>query len=74
MEDKRAGQYIKSAYNYALNNAEPNKLVSPADLYYTLAKPKLDLSKVRSSNGNKGGNTERIPVTTEQINAIQPYS
>lgn len=72
MEDKQAGQYIKAVYNYALNNTEPNKLVPPVDLYYTLAKRKLQLSKVRSNVGKKGGNTERIPVTTEQVNAIQP--
>lgn len=72
MEDKQAGQYIKAIYNYALKNVEPSKLVSPVDLYYTLAKRKLALSKVRSGIGKKGGNTERIPVTTEQVNAIQP--
>lgn len=72
MEDKQAGQYVKAIYNYALNNAEPNKLSSPVDLYYTLAKRKLELSKVRSSIVKKGGKAERIPVTTEQVNAIQP--
>lgn len=72
MEDKQAGQYIKAVYNYALNNTEPSKLVSPVDLYYMLAKRKLALSKVRSGIGKKGGNTERIPVTIEQVNAIQP--
>ena len=72
MEDKQAGQYIKAIYNYALNSTEPSKLPSPVDLYYTLAKRKLELSKVRSSIGKKGGKAERIPVTTEQVNAIQP--
>ena len=72
MEDKQAGRYIKAIYNYALNNVEPSKLSSPVDLYYTLAKRKLELSKVRSSIGKKGGKAERIPVTTEQVNAIQP--
>lgn len=72
MEDKQVGQYIKAVYNYALNNAEPSKLVPPVDLYYTLAKRKLKLSKVRSSVGKKGGKAERIPATIEQINAIQP--
>lgn len=72
MEDKQAGQYIKAIYNFALNNVEPSKLASPVDLYYTLAKRKLALSKVRSSIGKKGGNAERIPVTTDQVNAIQP--
>lgn len=73
MENKQAGQYIKAVYNYTLNNTEPNKLCAPVDLYYTHAKRKLALSKVRSSIGKKGGNTERIPVTTEQVNAIQPH-
>lgn len=72
MEDKQAGQYIKAIYNYALNSTEPIKLSSPVDLYYTLAKRKLELSKVRSSVGKKGGKAERIPVTIEQVNAIQP--
>ena len=72
MEDKQAGQYIKAIYNYALNNIEPSKLVSPVDLYYVLAKRKLALSKVRSSIGKKGGKAERIPVTSEQVAAIQP--
>ena len=72
MEDKQAGQYVKAIYNYALNNVEPGKLCSPVDLYYTLAKRKLALFKVRSSIGKKGGSAERIPVTVEQVNAIQP--
>ena len=72
IEDKQAGQYVKAIYNYALNNVEPGKLCSPVDLYYTLAKRKLALSKVRSSIGKKGGSVERIPVTVEQVNAIQP--
>lgn len=72
MDDKQAGQYIKAVYNYALNSAEPSKLNSPVDLYYTLAKRKLELSKVRSSIGKKGGKADRIPVTVEEVNAIQP--
>ena len=72
MEDKQAGQYIKAIYNFALNSMEPSKLSSPVDLYYTLAKRKLELSKVRSSIGKRGGKAERIPVTTDQVNAIQP--
>ncbi len=53
MEDKQAGQYIKAIYNYALNNVEPSKLSSPVDLYYTLAKRKLELSKVRAVSARK---------------------
>lgn len=72
MEDKQVGQYVKAIYNYALNNAEPNKLSSPVDLYYTLAKRKLALSKVRSNIGKKGGKAVRKLVTCEQVAAIQP--
>ena len=72
MEDKQAGQYIKAIYNYALNNVDPSKLSSPVDLYYTLAKRKLELSKVRSSVGKKGGKAERKPISIEQVNAIEP--
>ncbi len=72
MEDKQAGQYVKAVYGYALQSKEPSKLSSPVDLYYTLAKRKLELSKVRSSIGKKGGKAKRIPVTCEQVNAIQP--
>ena len=72
MEDKQAGQYIKAIYNYALNNVEQSKLSSPVDLYYALAKRKLELSKVRSSIGKLGGKAERKPVTTEQVNELQP--
>ena len=72
MDDKQAGQYIKAVYNYALKEEEPSKLPSPVDLYYALAKRKLALSKVRSSVGRKGGTSERIPVTTDEINRIQP--
>lgn len=72
MADKQAGQYIKAIYSYALNNVEPSKLCSPVDLYYTIAKRKLILSKVRSSIGMKGGKAERISIKAEQINAKQP--
>ncbi|MCH5157785.1 MAG: hypothetical protein J1F33_01185 [Clostridiales bacterium] len=73
MDDKQAGIYIKALYNYAFNNEEPSKLCSPVDLYYTLAKRKLALSKVRSYVGKKGGKAERIPVTSEQVSAAQQH-
>jgi len=72
MEDKQAGQYVKAIYGYMLDGKEPTKLPAPVDLYYRLAKRKLALSKVRGNVGKKGGTAERKPVTTEQINAIQP--
>ena len=71
MDDKQAGIYIKALYNYAFSNEDPSKLYSPVDLYYTLAKRKLALSKMRSYVGKKGGKAERIPVTSEQVKAAQ---
>ncbi|MCH5180973.1 MAG: hypothetical protein J1F32_07150 [Erysipelotrichales bacterium] len=71
MDDKQAGIYIKALYNYAFNSEDPSKLCSPVDLYFTLAKRKLALSKVRSYVGKKGGKAERIPVTSEQVSAVQ---
>lgn len=44
-------------------------LKPPLDSFFTLAKRKLDLSKTRKRIGSKGGKTERIPVTTEQVKA-----
>lgn len=52
---------------------ETPQLKSPVDGYFTLAKRKLDLSKTRSKVGKKGGDTARIPVSTEQVNATQPF-
>ena len=68
MDDKQSGQYVKAIYNYALNEQAPSKLTSPVDMYFKLAKRKLELSKVRSSVGRKGGQTERIKLTDELIN------
>ena len=72
MDDKQSGQYVKAIYNYALNGQEPSKLSSPVDMYFKLAKRKLELSKMRSSVGRKGGQAERIPVSTQQIDEMQP--
>ena len=72
MDDKHAGQYIKAVYNYAFNEQEPIKLTPSVELYYTLAKRKLELSKIRSTVGRKGGKTERIPVTMKDIDDAQP--
>ena len=73
MDDKQAGQYIKAIYNFVFKEQEPCKVSSPIDMYYELAKRKLELSKVRSAVGRKGGKTERIPVTTKEIEDAQPF-
>lgn len=67
MDDKQAGQYIKAIYNYTFNEQEPNKLASPIDTYFRLAKRKIQIFKVRSKSGMKGGTAERIKVTDEEI-------
>ena len=68
MDDKQSGQYVKSIYNDVLTGQEPSKLPSPVDMYFKLAKRKLELSKVRSSVGRKGRQAERIKLTDEEIN------
>lgn len=69
MDDKQSGQYVKAIYSFMLDGKEP-KLNAPVDLYFKLAKRKLELSKVRSNVGKKGGTTERKPVAIEQIKAV----
>jgi hypothetical protein len=68
MDNKQIGQYTKAIYNFMLNGVEPVKLVSPVDLYYMLAKKKLEVSKIRSNVGKKGGKAERVRLTNEDIN------
>ena len=45
-------------------------LKPPIDSFFALAKRKLDLSKTRRRVGSKGGKTERISVTTEQVKSV----
>ena len=66
LDDKQSGQYVKAICGYMFENKTPT-LKSPTDGFFILAKRKLDLSKIRKRSGSKGGKTERIPVTTEQI-------
>lgn len=68
MEDKQSGQYVKAIYGYMFDGKEP-KLNAPVDLYYKLAKRKLELSKIRSNVGKKGGIAERKPITAKQVYA-----
>ena len=43
------------------------KLKPPVDSYFAFAKLKLELSKLRAASGKKGGKTERVKVTNEEI-------
>ena len=67
LDDKQSGQYVKAICGYMFEDKTPT-LKPPLDGFFTLAKRKLDLSKVRRRVGSKGGKAERIPVTSEQVN------
>ena len=67
LDDKQSGQYVKAICGYMFEDKTPT-LRPPLDGFFTLAKRKLDLSKVRRRVGSKGGKAERIPVTSEQVN------
>ena len=68
LDDKQSGQYVKAICGYMFDNKNPT-LKPPLEAFFTLAKRKLDLSKTRKRIGSKGGKTERIPVTVEQVKA-----
>ena len=66
LDDKQGGQYVKAICGYMFEDKSPT-LKPPIDSFFALAKRKLDLSKTRRRVGSKGGKTERIPVTSEQV-------
>ena len=68
MSDEDSGAYLKALCGYMFESKEPKKLKPPVDMYFDLAKKKLELSKVRIKSGSKGGKTEKVKVTDEQIN------
>lgn len=67
MSDEDSGVYLKALCGYMFDGKEPKKLKPPVDMYYELAKTKLELSKVRIISGCKGGKAEKVKVTDEQI-------
>lgn len=67
LDDKQSGQYVKAICGYVFEDKTPT-LKPPLNGFFTLAKRKLNLSKVRRRVGSKGGNAERIPVKSEQVN------
>ena len=66
-DDASAGQFIKAICGYMLEGLEPTELKQPVDAYFKLFRKSLDLSKVRSESGHKGGKakkkTEDKPLT-----------
>lgn len=67
MSDEDGGEYVKALCGYMFENKEPKKLKPPVDMYFDLAKTKLELSKIRIVNGRKGGKAEKVKITDEQI-------
>ena len=58
-DDVSAGQFIKAMCGYMLESIEPTKLKPPVDAYFKLFRKSLDLSKVRSESGRKGGKSKK---------------
>ena len=73
LDDKQSGQYIKAICGYMFED-KTLTLKPPLDGFFALAKRKLDLSKKRRRVGSKGGKTERIPVTTEQVKKADEFA
>ena len=69
MNDEDSGAYLKALCSYAFNGKQTTKLKPPVDGYFEFAKLKLELSKLRATSGKKGGKTERVKVTDEEIDS-----
>ena len=69
MNDEDSGAYLKALCSYAFNGKQTSKLKPPVDGYFEFAKLKLELSKLRATSGKKGGKSERVKVTDEEIDS-----
>ncbi len=69
MSEAESGQYVKAICEYMFNGTE-QKLKSPVDAYFALAKRKLELSRTRKKIGAVGGKQERVKVTDDQVEVI----
>ena len=58
-DDASAGQFIKAMCGYMLEGVEPTELKPPVGAYFKLFRKSLDLSKVRSESGRKGGKSKK---------------
>ena len=65
MDDRQSGAYIKAICRYMFRDEEPEKLPSPVDTYYMLARRKLGAEKERKKAGRKNGTVrdKEISVT-----------
>ena len=69
MNDEDSGAYLRALCTYSFDGKQPTKLKPPVDGFFEFAKVKLELSKLRATSGKKGGKTERIKVTDEEIDS-----
>lgn len=82
MNEEQSGAYLKALCMYMFENAEPPKLLSPVDKYFSLAKLKLSLSKVRSNAAKSDGKPAKTVakeraqevMQTETAKEIEPLS
>lgn len=69
MTEAESGQYVKAICEYMFNGTE-RKLKSPVDVYFALARRRLELSRTRKKIGSVGGKQERIKVTDKQVEMV----
>ena len=67
MNNEDSGAYLRALCTYSFDGKQPTKLKPPVDSFFAFAKLKLELSKLRATSGKKGGKTERVKVTDEEI-------
>ena len=58
LDEKQGGQYVKAICDYMFED-KLSTLKPPVDAFFALAKRKLDLSKMRKWNGQRGGTAKR---------------
>ena len=59
LDEKQSGQYIKAICSYMFEGKEPKGLLPLADKYFRYAMWDLELSKLRTSVGRKGGTKKK---------------
>ena len=67
MKEEDCGIYVKALCGYMFDGAEPKRLKPPVREYFEFAKLKLKLSRLHITIGRKGGKTERVKVSDEEI-------
>lgn len=59
LNDRQGGQYVKAICGYVFDDKMPKKSSSRPYLFFEFAQRKLDISKVRSRSGSKGGKAKK---------------